>query len=277
MKGAWITNALLLLAVAALASFVAFKPRGEPGAHRLSRLQPKEAKRIVLERSGDPAIVMERKADGWLITAPLSARADAFQAERLLAILDAATAHRLPAQDLARFELDRPFARVMIDGETFSYGAINAVTREQYVLTAQAVYALPARYRTMLPANVSQLIHKQLLESGELPVRFEFRDFTVARGEKGWRVQPAPGEVSQDDIHRWVDGWRHAAALRVEPYAGDKAVDTIAIELRDGKRLELEVLQKTPELMIGRPDAKLRYHFAAQAARELLAPPGSRH
>lgn len=271
-----LTNAALLVAVAALAAFVAYNPRGEsPDDYRLSRLQANAVRHVRLERKGDPAIALERKEDGWFIVAPLAARADPFQVDRLLAILGATAAHRFPAQDLARFNLDQPFARVTVDGEHLSYGAINAVTQEQYVLAGGSVYALPARYGAMLPANLSQLIGKQLLNSTESPVQFQFRDFTIVRDAGGWRVSPARGDLSQDDIHRWVDAWRHAAALRAEPYADGEAVDTIRVELQNGKQLTLDVLQTAPEVVIGRRDVKLRYHFAARAAKRLLTPPGA--
>jgi hypothetical protein len=277
MKQGWLLNAALLVIVTSLAAFVALKPRSDASAtHRVSRLQAQQVQHIRLERKGDPAVVVERKQNGWVITAPLSARADTFQVERLLAILDATAAHRLPAQDLARFELDQPATRITIDGEQFSYGSVNGITREQYVLAGNAVYALAPRYGAMIPANLSQLISKQLFDSTELPVRLELRGFTVTQNTDGWRVSPPPAELSQDDVNRWLDAWRHAAALRTEPYAGGMPVDSIRMELRDGKKLRLDVLQTTPDFVIGRPDEKLRYHFAAQTAKRLLMPPGSR-
>lgn len=278
MKQGWLLNAALLVIVTSLAAFVALKPRSDASStHRVSRLQAQQVQHIRLERKGDPAVVVERKQNGWVITAPLSARADTFQVERLLAILDATAAHRLPAQDLARFELDQPATRITIDGEQFSYGSVNGITREQYVLAGDTVYALAPRYGAMVPATFSQLISKQLFDSTELPVRLELRDFTVTQNADGWRVSPPPAQLSQDDINRWLDAWRHAAALRTEPYAEGMPVDSIRMELRDGKKLRLDVLQTTPDFVIGRPDEKLRYHFAAQTAKRLLMPPGSQH
>lgn len=274
MKGGWLLNIGLALAVGALALFVAFKPdTGAPSAHRLSQLQAKEVQRIRLERKGDSPIVIERRAGRWDITAPLIARADPFQVERLLGILDATSRHRLPAEDLARFQLDAPLTRLTIDGETYSYGAVNSVTHEQYVLAGGAVYALPARYGTMVPANLSQLIRKQLFEESEVPVRLAFRDYTVAKEAGSWRVIPSKGDLSQDDIQRWIDGWRHAGALRAEPSPGEKPLETIRIVLQDGQELRIDVVQVTPELILARPDEKIRYHFAAQTGKRLLSPP----
>lgn len=275
MKGG-LLNGLLALVVAALALFVALKPESEPPAYRLSKLRAKDVQRIQLERRGDPEVVIERQASGWRISAPVSARADPFQVERLLGILDATTRHRLPVQDLDRFQLEAPLTRLTIDGETFSYGAVNSVTHEQYVLAGEAVYALAPRYGAMIPANLSQLIRKQVFEESEVPVRLEFRDFTVWKESGAWRVLPAGNAVlSQDDIQRWIDGWRHASALRAEPYSGERPADTFRIALQDGKTLQMHILQSTPELILARADEKIRYHFPAQTGKRLLAPPGA--
>ncbi|MNC96388.1 hypothetical protein D3C83_137470 [compost metagenome] len=82
--------------------------------------------------------------------------------------------------------------------------------------------------------------------------------------------------MSQDDINRWIDAWRHAAALRAEPYSGGKPIDAVKMQLKDGRTLEFDILQRGSEFVIARPDEKLRYHFAADAARRLLLPPGSK-
>lgn len=272
----WLLNAALAAAVIALGAFVYFKPRSDaPASFRLSALRADEVKQIRVERKGDPPLVLERKGDSWQITAPLSTQADSLQVERLLAILDARSAHRLAATDLARFELEHPYVRVVIDGERFGFGAVNAVTREQYVLAGGAVYAVELRYGAMVPATVGQMIKKQLFTMNEAPVRFEFREFTVALKDGKWHVSPPTGELSQDDINRWVDAWRHAAALRAELSAGDKPVDAIKLEFRNGTALRLDILRREPELVLARPDEGVRYHFAAETARRLLAPPAS--
>ena len=55
--------------------------------------------------------------------------------ERLLRIAESRSIARFPFTDPARFGLEPPDTRLTLDGETFSYGAINETTREQYVAT----------------------------------------------------------------------------------------------------------------------------------------------
>jgi hypothetical protein len=276
MRQALWWNALLVAALGALGLAAHFGPgsRG-PADYGLSRLEPGAVASIRLEREGEAPIVIEKKQGAWRITAPLAARADELVVDRLLAIARARTPHRLAATGLERFDLERPRVRLVLDGQEFAFGMVNPVSNEQYVMTEGAVYALHPRYGAALPASAAGLLSRRLLAPGEEPVRIALQSFEVAQREGRWRLVPAAGEPGQDDLNRWVDEWRLAAAARVEPYAGGKPMGTVALELRNGTRLELAILARTPELVLGRPDERLQYHFPGRAAKRLLAPPVS--
>jgi len=275
MKKSWWINAVLLIAVGALGWFAYLKPRSdEPVTYPLSTLTAGEAGKIRLERAGQAPVVIEKKGDLWFLTAPVAAPAEPFQVQRLLAILDARASGRLAATDLARFDLDRPMARLTLNSQTFSFGTVSTVAREQYVLTGDAVYTVEPRYGAALPTDFTQLIRRQLFAGGEVPVGFQFSDFTVNSADGKWVVTPTPANLSQDDINRWVDDWRLASALRVEPYAKGEASDEIKIEFKGGGKLTLGILQREPELVLLRPDQNLQYSFFAQTAKRLLSPPG---
>ena len=271
----WFLNAVLLAVVVALGAFAYFKPRNDqPVSHDLSTLRADQVKAIRIERGGGPSVALEKKDDRWFITAPFAAQADPFQVQRLLAILDAKPSVRLTATALARYDLDHPRARLVIDGQTFDFGTVNPVTREQYVLTAGAVFPVDARYGAALAGDGVELIRKQLFASGEVPVAFEGQSFSLAQSGAKWRLTPEAGQSSQDELIRWVDAWRQASALRVEPYAGHRPIAELRVALKDGRTLSLGILQRDPELVLVRPDEKLQYYFASAAARHLLTPPG---
>jgi hypothetical protein len=277
MTRSWLLNTALLIVVVALGGFIYLRPRSdEPVGYPLSTLQAGAAGKIRLERTGRAPVTLERKDDLWFITAPFGAPAEPFQVQRLLSILDARASHRLAATDLARFDLDRPVARLTVDSQTFSFGAVNALTREQYVLTGNTVYPVELRYGAELPADAAQLVRRQLFARDEEPARFEFSNFTVASADGKWSVEPAPADLSQDDVNRWVDDWRLASALHAEPYAGGKAVGAIKVEFKDGRKITLDILQREPELVLLRPDQNLQYSFFAETARRLLSPPGQK-
>ncbi len=275
MKKSWLVNAALLIAVVALGWLAYLKPRSdEPVTYPLSALKAGDVGKIHLERTGRTPVVLEKKAGLWFITAPLAAPAEPLQVQRLLAILDARASNRLGTSDLARFDLDRPAARLTVDAQSFSFGTVSTTASEQYILTGDAVYTVGLGYGAALPADFTQLIRRQLFADGEVPMRFEFSDFAVNNTDTKWVVTPMPStELSQDDINRWVNDWRLASAVRVEPSGKGKMLGEIKVEFKDGRKLTLGILQREPELVLLRADQNLQYSFFAQTAKSLLSPP----
>jgi len=276
MKRAPWLNAALAAFVAALGAWIYFKPPRDVAAEFvLSTLKAAEARSIRVERRGEPPIVLEKREGSWRLSAPFAARGDDLRVQRLLEIVEARAAHRFPATDLGRFELDRPQARLVVDGQAFAFGMVGAVAREQYVLTEGAVYTVSPRYGTALPAAAGDLASRQVLAAGETPVRIALGEFTVEQRDGRWTLTPAVPDLSQDDLIRWVEDWRLSSASRVEPHTKGKALAEIGITLKDGRALTLGILARDPELVLARGDEKLRYTFRTELAKRLLAPPGA--
>lgn len=279
----WVTLAALFAVVGALGAWVYLKPAPrEAELHALSTLKPGDVKRMRLERfdaaqagAAPAAIMLERQNEGWRMSAPIAARADGFQIERLLAILDARSPARYAAADLARYGLDQPSARLTLEGETFAYGAVNTMTREQYVLTRDTVYAIPLVQHTTLPRDADALISRALFAPAETPVRFVLPDFTMTLRDAAWALEPSAEALSADERNAWADAWHNATAIRAARAAGATPVSEIKVELKDGRTLTLGVLQREPDLVLLRADEGIEYHFLASNAKRLLSPPGS--
>ncbi len=274
MKGRFWLNIALLAAVAALGLFAYFKPQGGEPEHKLSALKAAEANRIKIEIGGAAPVEIERVAADWRLTAPLVARADSLQVQRLLEILEATSKDRFPASGLARFDLNEPYARLTINRQTFSFGAVNPMSREQYVLTEGGIYLVPLRYGAALPKSALQLASKHLFTPDEAPVAFEFKEFRLVQQDGKWQLTPA-ADASADDINRWVDEWRLAAALEVQAPSNRKPLATINIKLKNGTDIALAVLQREPALVLARGDQKFEYEFSNAAAKRLLTPPAA--
>lgn len=276
-RNGWL-NVVLAVAVAGLGTWVYFKRATDaPPGHSLSALKAAQIASIRIERPGEPPMALEKKNDAWFVTAPFAARGNDVRARQLVEIVEARTEHRFPATDLGRFELDQPQARVTIGGQAFDLGMVSPVTREQYVQTGDSVYAVSARYGAALPATAGDLASSRLFGPGETPARIELEAFTVAQHDGSWRQTPESPDLSQDDFVRWIDEWRNATALRVEPHAAGKPQASVRVQLRDGRKLSLGILARSPELVLLRPDEKLKYHFRGDIATRLFTPPGARH
>ena len=294
----WISLAVLTLCVAALGAWVYYKPHS-PGteSHALSELAAKDVKRIRVQRSGaaqpaadspqaaqpdaaqaPPAAVsieLERHDEGWRMSAPYAARAETLQVERLLSILDARSGARFPASDLGRYGLAEPAVTVTLDGQSFSYGAVNTMTRELYVLTRDAVYAIPLAQRSAVPRDADALIARSLFAQGESPVALELPGVSASLKDGTWVLSPSEG-AGADERNAWVDAWHRATAVRAMRHDGRVPGDTVSVKLEDGRTLALGVLQREPELVLLRPDEGIQYHFFADTAKRLLTAPGAK-
>lgn len=272
-RAGWL-NAALAVIVLALGAFFYFRPAQDAAVeYPLSALKLHEARSLRIERAGAAPILLDRKQDAWFISAPFTARADASRVQQLLAIVEARAVHRLPAGDRGRFGLEQPEARIIVDGQPFSFGMVSDITREQYVMAGDAVYAVHPRYGAALPVSAVHMASHQLFGADESPVRIALKDFAVEQRGGKWTLAPGFGDLSQDELLRWVDEWRLASALRVEPRSAARARDEIRIQLKNGGGFTLGVLSREPELVLARSDEKLQYRFRAELAKRLLSPP----
>lgn len=275
MKRSWHVLAGLLIAVLALCWFVYQRPAPETPGKPLSTVAPADIQQIRIERAGRAPMVLQRRDGIWRITAPLAAPAEPFHVQRLLAVSEARSTLHVPATDLERFDLAQPVLKLTLDQQTFDFGAINAVTGEQYVLTNGAVQAVPPRYTAAVPTDPAMLVRRQLLDPGIKPVKFQLREFSVTQRNGKWALTPEPAELSQDDVLQWIEQWQLASALRIEPWDGRPAIDAVTLDFPGGKRLVLNIIQRDPQLIIRPGEEQLAYYFAGDAARRLLAPPAS--
>ncbi len=276
MRSRLLLNLALLLAVAALAAAVYWQRKDKDAAlHRLSAQDPAAIASVRVERPGQPPLVLERRGGGWGMSSPLAARAEPIQVERLLAVLAAESRQRLPATDLARFELDRPAARLVADGQALAFGTVNPLTREQYVQAGDWVYLVDARRTADALAPATRYLSPRLLAEEETPAGFDFGDLSLQQADGKWVLQPAPTErPSQDDLNRWAQEWRLARAQQVESLAaGAKPLATVKVTLTAGQTLAIEVLAREPETVLARPDEKLEYRFPRAVGERLLNPP----
>lgn len=283
MRKSWITLGALLAGVIALGLFVWLKPpKPQAATFALSALKSADVRTLRVLRKGKSLASLEKRGAEWFITEPVKAPADDFQVLRVLAILDAKSALQYPATDLAKFELEPPQTEIIVNDQRFAFGAINTVTRDQYVLTQNQIFPVALNYGAAVPADADALLRKSVLARGDAPVRFEFGalstsgTFGVATDGKKWSTTPPAGDISQDDYNRWVAQWREGSALRTEMLDKRKPAREIHITLKEGAKVTLGVVQTEPELVLQRADLGLQFVFTGDIGKQMLAPPIAR-
>jgi hypothetical protein len=284
MRKSWITLGVLCAGVVALALFVWLKPPKTQPDTALSPLKPAEARTVRVMRKGKALATLEKRGEAWFMTEPTAAPADGFQVLRLLAVLEAKAppdGGGYAATDAAKFELDAPQSELIINGQRHAFGAINNVTREQYVLIGGRIFPLELRFGAAIPADATALLRKTVLAPTDAPARFAFDAFTVEYDGKRWITTSSPaaaaaGETSQDDFNRWVAQWREGGALRTEFADTRKPAAEWHITLKNGEKITLGVVQTAPELIVRRADFGLQFVFVGDVGKQMMAPPPAR-
>lgn len=276
MKRGWAVNLLLLIGVIGLGVY-AFHKSKEPKepSFKLSMLSPSAVKTIVVEPRSDPAYRLERRGELWFLAAPMEARADQSQVQRVLDLLSASSKEKLGATDLQRFDLTAPVLKVVIDGQTFAFGSTNPLTQDQYVATGDAVYLVSTYFASLVPKQADRMLTHRLFSEKEIPVGFAFKGFSVEQKEGKWTLTPPAQQSerpSQDDLNRWADEWRYASSLATRAWSGKPGHDLVRVKLSDGKTIPFTVVQTTPELILARADEKLQFQFSGEMSRRLLQP-----
>ena len=277
MKLGWIVNLVLLIGVIGLGTYAWHKERQpkEP-SHKLSALPAAGVKRIAVTPRSRPGYALEKRGETWFLTAPIEARADQTQAQRMLDLLAATSKEKLAATDLKRFDLDPPVLKVSMDGQTFAFGGTNPLTQDQYLATGDSVYLVSTYYASLVPSASDRMLTHSLFNEGEKAVGFKFKDFSVEQRDGKWTLAPplsaGKEQPSQDDLNRWADDWRYASSLVTQQWSGAPTAEAVEVKLAGGKTIVFIVVRKAPELILARPDEKLQFQFSGEMTRRLLSP-----
>ncbi|HEB77969.1 MAG TPA: DUF4340 domain-containing protein [Methylothermaceae bacterium] len=276
MVGGWRSIIVLLVLVAGLGAWVAWlQSRPEPEEPKLADLDPQAIGRITV-RYEDRMLRFRRQGDGWQMQQPLTAPADSYRIEQILQ-LPQATSHgryAIPESDRSRFGLAPPKAEIELDGHTFRFGQQNPIDFRRYVqLDDGPVHLIDDTLFHLLSSPASDWLDTRLLPATASVRGLQLPGWRVRMSEKGgWRSEP---EVDPARLQRWIDAWQNARAIRVSLHEGPIPKDKPAarIQLAD-ETLTFIILAQEPELVLLRPDLKLKYHFYSQIGARLLHPPG---
>jgi len=252
-----------------------YRPSEEaPKAHALVPISPNELRSIAIERVNSPVIRLQREDAQWHMTAPVKARLDETALARLLDLSRLGANNKFTADDLAKYGLDQPWARVRFGTHTLEFGNTNTVTEEFYVRSGDAIYAVPARNANAIPSTPGKLIAHRMFTPEEAIAAIEMPAFSLRHDGTRWQMNPPDPGLSQDDLVRWIELWRYASSVITQP--GEAVASTDAtITLRDGRKVDLGVKARSPDLVLHRRDEGLDYHFNARMAPLLLASPSA--
>ena len=293
MKNRWILNLVMLAVVAGLVAFLYLRPKVNNDAlsqHEVSTLKLADFTAVKAEFSAKVPTSFE-KVDGlWRMISPYKTRADQISVERILAIIAAKSTEKFPATDLVKFGLDKPQLKLKLTkatgDEVFSFGTFNSVTEEQYVGYKDAVYLLSGSYAEAATTQPIELIEKTPLTKNEAKqiVGFDFskleqwqaNTLNVDIADGKWKTNEPKAKITQNEMNEWLDfSWKQAQAKQVELYTPDHKITypSFDVKLKDGKKVHFDKIQEAPDLLLGRPDEGVMYHFSNDVGFTMVNPP----
>lgn len=293
MKNRWLLNLVMLAVIGGLVAFLYLRPEvstNAPAQHAITQLKLADFTAIKVEFPTLKAVAFE-KADGvWRMTAPYKARADQLSVQRILSIIAATSEEKFPANDLAKYGLNNPELKIQLTSsngvEEFVFGTHNPVTDEQYLAYKDAVYLIQAGYSEAASVQAVELVDKLPLGSAELKQISGFNFSHLEQWEEiglnvdleagNWKVNTPKAKPTQNELNEWLEfSWKQNPAKSVELYIPDRKTvyPSLEVKLKDGKKIQFDKIQESPELLLARPDEGILYHFSNDTGFTMLNPP----
>jgi len=292
MKKRWLLNLVMLCVVVGLAAFFHLRPQqavDQNNTYEISNYKLAEFNAISVEFPAKAAVTFEKEKGFWRLTAPNQTRADQASVQRILSIIAAKSKEKIAITDLEKFGLNNPSVKLKLfrdknNVEEFLFGTHNPVTDEQYVAHKNAIYLVSNGYAEAASTQVIELVDKAPLKPTEKVAGFDFSHLEQWEASRlhldlvdgKWKASIATAKPQQNELNEWLDYfWVHTLAKSVEFYTPDHKTTypSFEVKLADGSKVHFDKIQESPELLLGRPDEGLIYHFASDVGFTMLNPP----
>lgn len=270
-------NLVLLIAATGLGAAVFFSQKKEEKGAPLTTLTAEIINKIALEHPGAAAIELEKRNGKWKLTAPVQADADPFEVNGILALATLETKSALePAQvKLADLGLDPPQYSISLNGQKLEFGGVEPLQYRRYIKTGSKIALVEDPPSAALDQDYSDLVVKKLLPENSEIMQIALPGLTLSKSAdgKGWTLSPDDPGTSADQKQKLVDSWKNARAMwnAAEPAEGSRG-DEVTITLQD-REIKFIVAQREPQLVLARPDLKVRFTLSKALVDELLKLP----
>lgn len=283
----WLVNLGLLILIVGIVAFLYLRPQPEnegQDTYEVSSLKLGDFTKVNIEFPAKAPVTFEKIDGYWHLTYPHKTRADQLTVQRIISVVAATSTEKFSTENLEKFGLDQPKLKLKLDNEEFLFGTYNPVSGEQYLAYKDAVYLVATGYSESASIQVVEMIDKAPLKPTE-----KIAGFDLSRLEQWedirlnldlvdgtWKASTEKAKPVQDEINEWVDTlWVNAAAKSVEPYIPNRnaTYPSIQVKLQGGGKVHFDKMQESPEMLLGRPDEGLIYHFPPDAGFAMTNPP----
>ena len=270
MKPRLLVNLGLLALIAVLATIAILKPgKNAVESTPLLALDLQGLNRVTLKNK--ETLVFEKKEGLWNLTAPFAAPVNQVRVGQLLDITKTVSEANYPVQpdDLAQFGLDAPQAVLGLDDMTLQFGSTDPIKMRRYVRIGETLHLVEDNFFHHLTASASDYVDKRLIPERAKIREIQLPDLKATRDQQGqWTVEP--NAKTGTDLAELTSVWATARAIEVKRWNPVAEGEPIRIGFTEGPALEFVIINKSPELVLGRKDLGLQYTLTAETSRELL-------
>lgn len=282
MKSSYLTNFVLLVIVIVL---LWLSQREQPASQdpiTISRLPASAVSNIQIQRPDKPLVTLQRQHDKWAVTAPFSARANETRTNLLLSLLSAPIHGQFEPMDqasLAQFGLSQPESIISLNDQTFSFGGIEPLNKQRYVLHKEMIYLIDDTVAPLLRTSAGSFVDNRLLAEQQAITRLTIhsdtqqQDTTLHLQDGHW--QSTTPQASSDALNAIIDSWQHAYAMQVQ-HLDKQALMALAepqITLwleNNADPITLVMTEKAQTLQITHPALQLQYDFPLALKKQLI-------
>ncbi|WP_455235059.1 DUF4340 domain-containing protein [Thiogranum longum] len=274
MKSRWFINILLLLAIGALILVARYEPgiEEEPQTPAVTTLSKDQVRRIHINRPVRDDLVLAKDAhDNWTIERAPALPADKLQVNALVKLAEQKAIRSYPVSelDLAKLELDPPYATMVLNDTAIEFGSLDPLEGLRYLRVADRVHLVPNLYQHLIDADYTQFVRRRLFDDNASIARISLPDFSVTMEDGKWTVQPQR-EVSADTLQRFVEAWQNASALHTKAAGKQQTDESIEVVLQHPEqRIAFLIAATEPELVLIRQDFGIQFRMGALGSRLL--------
>ena len=172
--------------------------------------------------------------------------------------------------ELARFGLQPPRARLLLDGKEILFGDTEPINGRRYLLYDGKVALVDDTYFSHLSSSAANYVDPALLGQNPELSSIALPDMRVYGGTENWHLDPGDDSVSTESISQLVNAWRQAQATAVRPYEQSLPWNgVIDVELADG-HVRFDIARTEYEVILGRADLGIQYHLTKGTGARLL-------
>jgi len=273
------SRARLNLAMACLVAFLIGVTYLRPGLKPADPARPladaARLQEIRIALTGRPEIRLARVGAAWRMQSPYDFPADAALMQGLLDSLDAPVRPvATTSVDLSPYGLDKPLARLWLDGTEYDFGSVQPVSGQRYLLHGSEVLLTDDYLFYRVAHESGWWLDKYVLPEGSHVTAMQLPHATLTLDAKGqWQLAPSDKSVTPAMLQRFVAAWQDAFAMGVAPIGKGKREGELSFSLAGAKQpLRFEILDDPDYLVLARPDLGLEYQLDPNAAATLLDP-----